>query len=54
MSDAGAFKLIELVVLSGAVAGFCFWQFRTLARLKREREQADGDARQADGKRDAP
>ncbi len=47
MNGAGAYKIIELVVLFGAAAGFCLWQLRSLARLRREREQAEPEERQS-------
>ena len=43
MSGDAAYKMIELVVLFGAVVGFCLWQLRTVTRLQREREQAEAD-----------
>jgi hypothetical protein len=38
--DPGIVKLIELLVIVGAVFGFGFWQLASLRRDKREREEA--------------
>ena len=41
MTDVAAYKIIELVVLFGAVAGFCLWQIRTVSKLQRERSEVE-------------
>jgi hypothetical protein len=43
--DSGIVKLIELLVIVGAVFGFGFWQLASLRRDKREREEAKRAAR---------
>jgi hypothetical protein len=51
--DSGIVKLIELLVIVGAVFGFGFWQLASLRRDRRDREQKKreaGDA--ADAKKD--
>ena len=40
--DSGVVKLIELLVIVGAVFGFGFWQLASLRRDKKEREKGQG------------
>jgi hypothetical protein len=46
--DSGVVKLIELLVIVGAVFGFGFWQLASLKRDKKEREK-DQRSRQDSG-----
>lgn len=39
MTGTGIFKIIELIILFGAVAGFCVWQLRAVTKLQRERSE---------------
>jgi hypothetical protein len=40
--DSGVVKLIELLVIVGAVFGFGFWQLASLRRDRKEREKEQG------------
>lgn len=46
MTSAGIYKVVELVILFGAVVGFCVWQLRAVTRL--QREQSDNEHQQSD------
>ena len=39
MTSAGIYKIIELIILFGAVAGFCVWQLRAVTKLQRKRSE---------------
>ncbi len=39
MTSTSVYKIIELIILFGAVAGFCVWQLRTVTKLQRERSE---------------
>jgi hypothetical protein len=39
MTSAGIYKIIELIMLFGAVVGFCVWQLRTVTKLQREQSE---------------
>ena len=39
MTSASLYKMIELIILFGAVVGFCVWQLRTVTRLQREQSE---------------
>jgi hypothetical protein len=49
MTSASIYKMIELIILFGAVVGFCAWQLRTVAKLRRDtndrQQQSDEPAR---------
>lgn len=46
MTSESIYKMIELIMLFGAVVGFCLWQLRSVTRLQRER--CEGQQQQSD------
>ena len=49
MTSASLYKMIELIILFGAVVGFCVWQLRTVTKLQRDakdqQQQSDDSTR---------